>query len=786
MPLDPHKVTMLGNVQIVPDGAGGELEGEGGTGKVFYVCNATSGLPEGGVTGSNNASGLSPQTPLSTIDYAIGLCTASRGDKIVVMPGHAETLTAAIALDVAGITIEGRGKGTLRPQITVNGAIDGISVTAANCKIENLYFNESTDSATSNINVAAANVSIEDCHFDLGATDLECITWASGANFLLKNNKFVVTANGPDAALEIEAANDGLIAIDNIFNGGSATNTFDAAAINSGQAHTNAYIDNNVFMYGIGLVVATSVSTVIGSGNQYVMGGTSNAAAPQVFFTDLGSTIRDGKSPEAPTTLDDALVTKATAGDIVYVLAGSTSSPTASQAMSVAGVSLIGLGNASNRPVITSAGTIDHIDMTGASCRIENIVFAAATATATSVINVGAADCIIKNCEFLAGASNTNAIITIPDAGDGVLIESNKFRVTANGPAIAISIEAAGCDRGVIKGNLFNGGSTTNQWDTAAINSGVAHTNYIISENTFLYGVAHAVASSVSTLISNNVYGVNATPSALTPITLYVDNGSTIRAGLSPATPTTLADALTKARTGAGDKVRLLPGTYTLAATATVDDAGISIGPYLDNGTANVVITTSADVDLFTVTGANVEIFGLRFLANAAQTTTPMMVSVATGDYGRIHHCWFDAASVASMIPIDIAAGATDWIVDNNKFVAGVASIGYVTSAGARTYIYENDFNCLDAASAAVDISTHATGGTIIRDNHIQGSGGNLSAMLILDTSAPVQFACFNNIFTGTTNATPFGQDTEYTTMFVNNYCPGATVAGGTLVDPVA
>src|SRR3990167_1131326 len=114
MPLDPHKVTMLGNVQIVPDGAGGELEGEGGTGKVFYVCNATAGLPEGGVVGSNSASGLSPQTPLSTIDYAIGLCVANRGDKIVVMSGHSETTTGVITMDIAGVTVEGRGRGTLR------------------------------------------------------------------------------------------------------------------------------------------------------------------------------------------------------------------------------------------------------------------------------------------------------------------------------------------------------------------------------------------------------------------------------------------------------------------------------------------------------------------------------------------------------------------------------------------------------------------------------------------------------------------------------------------------
>lgn len=268
--------------------------------------------------------------------------------------------------------------------------------------------------------------------------------------------------------------------------------------------------------------------------------------------------------------------------------------------------------------------------------------------------------------------------------------------------------------------------------------------------------------------------------------TFFADNGTTVRDGLTSESPTTLTDAVTQSRASKGDRVLLLPGTYTLTATLTLSKAGVSIGPAVDNGTCNVTITTASDVDLLTVTGASVEIFGLRLLANAAQTTTPMMISLATGDFCVIRDCFIDAASIASMIPISIAAGSTDHLIFNNRFIGGVASIGYVTTAGARTNIYNNDFNCIAAASAAIDMATHATAGLVFRDNHIQGDGGSNAAMLLLDTGAPVQFGCFRNIFTGTTSATPFGQDSEYTTMFVNNYGPGNTVAGGTLIDPVA
>jgi hypothetical protein len=99
---------------------GGELLIEGAVrglikGQAFYVDSAA---------GSNSYDGTTWTNAVATLDYAVGLCTAGRGDIIFLAPGHAETGTAAAmaALDVAGITVQGVGAGSLKPTLTLGTA----------------------------------------------------------------------------------------------------------------------------------------------------------------------------------------------------------------------------------------------------------------------------------------------------------------------------------------------------------------------------------------------------------------------------------------------------------------------------------------------------------------------------------------------------------------------------------------------------------------------------------------------------------------------------------------
>jgi len=103
----------------------------------------------------------------STIDAAIGECTADAGDTIYVMPGHTETISGAagIAMDVAGVAIVGLSRGTLKPTLTFSTTASDINVSAANCLIKNIRMVSSVNSLVNFIDVDEGQFALEDCDF---------------------------------------------------------------------------------------------------------------------------------------------------------------------------------------------------------------------------------------------------------------------------------------------------------------------------------------------------------------------------------------------------------------------------------------------------------------------------------------------------------------------------------------------------------------------------------------------------------------------------------------------
>jgi len=212
-----------------------------GTGHIFFVDDS----------GSDAAGyGYSPDKPVATIDYAIGLCTAGRGDTIYVMPGHAETVTAAITCDVSMVSIIGLGQGGQRPVITPNGTIDAITVTAAGVRIENLEFAvPGTDAQTADINIAAAGCTVRNTLHHGSTTgnnkvDIITIT-AAGHNALIDGariyNTTVEVVGGiilEGAAARVEVKN--CLVLDAI--------GFTNGAIADEATATLAYIHHNTFM----------------------------------------------------------------------------------------------------------------------------------------------------------------------------------------------------------------------------------------------------------------------------------------------------------------------------------------------------------------------------------------------------------------------------------------------------------------------------------------------------------------------------------------------------------
>lgn len=149
-------------------------------GTVYYVSS---------VTGSNDNNGTDVSTPKATIAGAQSAATANKGDIVIILPGHSETLTDVLTLSKAGVNYIGLGQGMLRPSLQTAAAIDAVSITGANVTLQNINFPfTTTDDATAYVNVAAAGCTLRGLRMIGSTTSInvtDMITVASGADDLL-------------------------------------------------------------------------------------------------------------------------------------------------------------------------------------------------------------------------------------------------------------------------------------------------------------------------------------------------------------------------------------------------------------------------------------------------------------------------------------------------------------------------------------------------------------------------------------------------------------------------
>jgi hypothetical protein len=245
------------------------------TGNVFYVNSAT-GADAVGVAGSNS------NQPFDSVDYAIGRCTANNGDVIIVMPGHAESFTAADGFDadVAGITIIGLGSGTDMPEFTFAATDATVAVGAANVTFVNLRFIAGISNIAAGIVIEAAgdNFTMIGCEVpEPGTATFEFATFidaASGADNIIIDGMdyrhLAITPGDADHFIELGAGiNKGVRIINSDIRG-----EFLVAAIWSDKADTHVLIDNSIIVNATngqhaieftgaatGLIRNTSVST---------------------------------------------------------------------------------------------------------------------------------------------------------------------------------------------------------------------------------------------------------------------------------------------------------------------------------------------------------------------------------------------------------------------------------------------------------------------------------------------------------------------------------------------
>lgn len=150
----------------------------------------------------------------STISEALAQCTANAGDVIYVLPGYTETVTSVLNINVAGVSVIGVGNKTTRPQITGNGTIDCVRLSAAGISFYNFGFPApETDDQTAVIDITGAGCrvgSIRAIGSQTAKNVVDMITVAATAsNLILEDIEFENSVVAVNSFISFEgAAND--------------------------------------------------------------------------------------------------------------------------------------------------------------------------------------------------------------------------------------------------------------------------------------------------------------------------------------------------------------------------------------------------------------------------------------------------------------------------------------------------------------------------------------------------------------------------------------------------
>lgn len=207
-----------------------------------------------------------------------------------------------------------------------------------------------------------------------------------------------------------------------------------------------------------------------------------NSYGGNIFWVDSGSgsNTNDGTHVRPYATLDYA-VGKCTAnnGDLILVKAGHTETVTAAGGLDldVAGITIIGLGNGSDRPTVnfTTAVTAD-MDVDADNITISNFLFTGGIDALTGPIDINAADFTMLDCETKDVTGQATDFIVADANANRLMIDGWTHRgAAAAGGASALQL--VGGDGSTVR-NFFIDGN----FDTAAIeNVTTAATNLTIN-----------------------------------------------------------------------------------------------------------------------------------------------------------------------------------------------------------------------------------------------------------------------------------------------------------------
>jgi hypothetical protein len=250
-----------------------------------------------------------------------------------------------------------------------------------------------------------------------------------------------------------------------------------------------------------GSIPTVGVKEIYTTGNTYFVDSNNGAA------TNNGLS-----SSQAVATLATAVaLTTANNGDVILLMPGHAETIAAETTISTEGITVLGMGNGDNRPVITSGtATTAGLTIAADNVRISNVIFLNGIDSQAEMIDIAdAAYTVIDHCQFLEGGSSQYLIgISITNAGaDYCKILDCEFRAITAGPDSAIkigeaidSLEIARCD---IQGDWSDAG-IHNPTGKTALNLNI-HDNKVRNDQTGDHAI-ELVSAVTGFLTDNRLY----------------------------------------------------------------------------------------------------------------------------------------------------------------------------------------------------------------------------------------------------------------------------------------
>lgn len=471
-----------------------------------------------------------------------------------------------------------------------------------------------------------------------------------------------------------------------------------------------------------------------------------NVGTGHIYYVDSGVTNEsDGSSwTNARNTLDEAInLCTANNGDLIYLAPGHAETLSAADGWDadVAGVTIIGLGNGSDRPTFTYSATGSTAAIGAAGVSIYNLRFVAGISAVAVGLSVEAGGdyFVMSGCEFVNPASAALefvSMVSLAEAADYVTIDKNKMisLVSSTGCVNAITISAGVVNRLTITNNEIQGNFIT----TGAIYSNQVNTNALIANNivrntaTTIPAINFSAATTgfaIGNVMYSNTFGTAGVtifdPGSMSCIENYAINTTDLSATLVPPDP-----AISVVSRTAGSMADILAKLYyttdgtdvypaTVANDSTIAKILSSAEPPAASSYNNTTMSLQAlNVDLDAILAKT----GLTYTGNntAASTTTPVVANLI--GYGNDYFntdwvmiCILNADGIGTAPEGDVR-DITDYVSSSGTFT--VTQFSAALASGdqvmvARREVFAIEKASLNAVPVAGSLAAYIAGGTV-------------------------------------------------------------------------